>query len=482
MHNPFEILSFRAQVTPDFPAFFDGVSNLNFEQLHRTCVQASEKLAEAGIEPGQKVYLLLPENLAFITTMALFHRGAVSCLGLADADVPANPAFDWVISLQPDSDIQGVANISLGQEWFTAAGRNPASAPMQSYPTPDSVCRIIMTSGTTGQPKAVGLTPELIEQRLYRNHLVWGSATGNEINLMGHSSIGGFMGSIQLLQSGKPVILPANIDAFSKAISQFQVVSLLSSAMALFRLINAKALSPADLAGIREVRLAGSALTSGMVHRLKQECPAARIFNVYGSTEVGAVGMIQITHPDQVWKTAVVQPGAAAEVVDETDSPVPTGTEGIVRVRSSGMISGYMSDVADESFRDGWFYPGDRGLFRNGVLCLTGRESEVINLGGVKISPLDIESAAESVPALTDVAACQVEMPNNTEALALVYVAEAVVDIPQIAEVLKTRLPATQIPSQYFQLKEIPRNAMGKIKRRELSQMLSNSLKAQSPG
>ncbi len=478
MHNPFEPLAFRAAVTPDYPAFSDGQSTLSYAQLHKTVVQVSEKLAKAGIGPGHRVYLLLPENLAFITTMALFHRAAVSCLGIHGADIPEQPRFDFVISLQPEGEIARIRNIALSQEWFNEALNKPGLEPMLHYGSVDDVCRIILTSGTTGKPKAVGLTPALIEQRLYRNHLVWGSATGNDLNLMGHASIGGFMGALQTIQAGKVVLLPASADAFAKAIRTFYVTSILSSSTALFRLVNSNALSAADLNGVREIRLAGSALSPGMISRIKQVCPQARIFNVYGSTEVGAVGMVQVTRPELVWKTAVVQPGALAEVIDDQGSPVPDGTEGIVRVRSSGMVSGYMEGSSDNNeFRDGWFYPGDRGVFRDGALCLTGRESEVVNLGGVKINPVDIETVAEQMPALTDVAACQVERADNSEKLALAYTAESTIPVSEIAEFMKNRLDATLVPTEYFQLREIPQNAMGKVKRQELSRNLSAVLR-----
>ena len=478
MHNPFEPLAFRAMVTPDYPAFYDGPSTLNYAQLHKTVVQVSEKLAEAGIGSGHRVYLLLPENLAFIATMALFHRAAVSCLGIAGTDIPEQPEFDFVVSLKADKDVSGIRNIGLSQDWFNEARNMPGLEPMQDYSSAEDICRIILTSGTTGKSKAVGLTPAMIEQRLYRNHLVWGSATGHDLNLMGHSSIGGFMGSLQTIQAGKVVLLPASAEAFAKAIRTFYVTSILSSSTALFRLVNSNALSAADLNGVREIRLAGSALSPGMIHRIKQVCPQARIFNVYGSTEVGAVGMVQVTRPELVWKTAIVQPGASAEVIDDQGSPVPDGTEGIVRIRSSGMVSGYMKGSPDNNeFRDGWFYPGDRGVFRDGVLCLTGRESEVVNLGGVKVNPADIEAVAEQMPTLTDVAACQVERADNSEKLALAYTADSTIPVSEIAEFLKARLDATLVPTEYFQLKEIPRNAMGKVKRQELSRDLSAVLR-----
>ena len=76
---------------------------------------------------------------------------------------------------------------------------------------------------------------------------------------MGHSSIGGFMGSLQTIQAGKVVLLPASAEAFAKAIRTFYVTSI-KFLYGTFRLVNSNALSAADLNGVREIRLAGSAV------------------------------------------------------------------------------------------------------------------------------------------------------------------------------------------------------------------------------
>ena len=78
------------------------------------------------------------------------------------------------------------------------------------------------------------------------------------------------MGSLQTIQAGKVVLLPASAEAFAKRSVTFYVTSILSSSTALFRLVNSNALSAADLNGVREIRLAGSALSPGMIHRLNR--------------------------------------------------------------------------------------------------------------------------------------------------------------------------------------------------------------------
>ena len=92
--------------------------------------------------------------------------------------------------------------------------------------------------------------------------------------------------------------------------------------------------------------------------------------------------------------TGYVAPWAELEIVDHNDRPVPAGSEGIVRIRATCQGAPYPPERAAEntSFRDGWFYPGDLGRYEtDGLLVLTGRTSEVINVGGLKLAPEVIE-------------------------------------------------------------------------------------------
>jgi acyl-CoA synthetase (AMP-forming)/AMP-acid ligase II len=120
------------------------------------------------------------------------------------------------------------------------------------------------------------------------------------------------------------------------------------------------------------------------------------------------------------------------QIVDELDQVQPFDTEGIVRVASSTMANEYFNnpEATAESFKEGWFYPGDRGrLNENGLLFLTGRESEIINRGGTKIDPVTVDEDVLAYPGVEDAAAFGLSRRVGVEEIAIALVAKEDFDI-----------------------------------------------------
>src|SRR5690606_316615 len=108
---------------------------------------------------------------------------------------------------------------------------------------------------------------------------------------------------------------------------------------------------------------------------------------------------------DDPFDAGHITPGSSVEVVDEDDVPLPQGEVGRIRHRSFGMVHEYVGEpeATARAFRGGWFYPGDLGFIRSdGGLTLTGRETEVLNAGGVKIDPNRVDHAAMENPSVSD--------------------------------------------------------------------------------
>jgi len=472
MTNPYSLLAYRARISPNEIAYSDGRESLNYIQLHTLCVKASEKFAAAGITSGDKVYLLVPEHVAFILTMALFHRGCISCVGLPGTSRPENLGFKWTVSAAPDGTHLD-STIKIDSAWFSLVNSMPGNSPMFDY-LDNTECRIILTSGTTGGSKAVTLSPQMIGMRLRRNHLIWSSHKGNEINLMGLATIGGFMSTIQNIEAGRTVLLPNTSKSLLSMIQDFYVVSLIAAPAALVLFINEPFVKPSLLTGIREIRLAGSVISPQLIDRL-YKIFNAKIYGVYGSTEIGAVGMVPLTSVKEAHKTAIIQPDVFVEIVNEDNEKLKDGSEGIVRIQSEGMAYSYLNAPAatNLAFRDGWFYPGDIGVMTDGVISLTGRTADVINLGGLKIHPSSIEQVIRDLSGIDDVTAFSVENLNGRTSVAFAYTAAESIDFSTYREKLLERLNPAYIPEHYFHLTQLPRNQMGKVLRRQLTERFS---------
>ncbi|MFP6846330.1 MAG: fatty acid--CoA ligase family protein [Thalassolituus sp.] len=475
-YNPFLLLEFRAKISPNEIAFSDGVESLTFLSLHQLCLRVSKQLSLQNIAVGDRVILALTPKLGFIFTLALFHRGCLSCSSHLNTKLPDTLEFDWLITDRDAVLSEQPSVINIDQAWFS----NLPELSLRENSTPhdygSSFCRMILTSGTTGVSKIVCLTPMQLNQRLNRNHMIWSCASGNEINLMGLATIGGFMTMLYCMQVGRAVLLPTSNETFLRMLREFYVVSLIASPLQINNILDYKQSKQALFAGIREIRLAGSSISGVLVKRV-HNLFSGKLYGVYGSTEVGGVGMIELAQPSDVTNAAYVQPGVEVQIVDELDNSVDFGVEGNIRIKSAGMIHDYEDDAeaSRQSFRDGWFYPGDRGKLQpQGLLSLTGRTAEIINLGGWKINPDELDNVAETYTGLKDAASFAIDLPNGTVGIAMAIVENTNINLDVFRDFLLESLDPKSTPTYFFRVNSIPRNGMGKKLRSRLNEELRN--------
>jgi acyl-coenzyme A synthetase/AMP-(fatty) acid ligase len=170
---------------------------------------------------------------------------------------------------------------------------------------------------------------------------------------------------------------------------------------------------------------------------------------------------------DKTSESGLVGPpvsGAEIQIVDEQGERVPSGETGIVRARTPYMASEYHNDIIEtaKAFRQGWFYPGDLGyLDDRGSLHLSGRTSDVINAGGVKINPRQVEERVLSLEGISECAGVEVMGPSGVSEFGLAVVGPEGIDLTRLEKLLIGYFPFSY-PTVYKQLEELPRNRNGK--------------------
>jgi long-chain acyl-CoA synthetase len=194
----------------------------------------------------------------------------------------------------------------------------------------------------------------------------------------------------------------------------------------------------------------------------------------YGAREIGR---ISTTYPeggdDELESVGIPVPSIELQIVDDDGHPLPTGERGEIRVRSAGMIREYHLDPAATSrhFRDGWFHPGDVGsLTPGGSLCIHGRFDDMMSLNSIKIFPAEIERVLEEHPAVRAAAAFGIRsaVHGDIPVAAVELYAPAQAGPDELLTLARQRL-GVRAPRRIFVLDALPRNATGKIVRRELS-------------
>jgi acyl-coenzyme A synthetase/AMP-(fatty) acid ligase len=200
------------------------------------------------------------------------------------------------------------------------------------------------------------------------------------------------------------------------------------------------------------------------------------IVTSYASTEAGTAAT---AHYDAIEKipqaVGFVVPDVDIEIVDEAGAKLTAGSEGLIRLRTPQLRLNAdprgPAPLPDD--KTSWFYPGDIGrITEDGVLCVTGRSTDVINSGGVKVSATKIEEVLQALPEITEAAACGVMGPSGLEELWLAVVASGQLDVAEIKRCLQEHKDIGLVPAEVFVLDALPRGDMGKIQRFGLKEQL----------
>jgi acyl-CoA synthetase (AMP-forming)/AMP-acid ligase II len=202
--------------------------------------------------------------------------------------------------------------------------------------------------------------------------------------------------------------------------------------------------------------------------------------SVYGSTEASLVA----TAPAQAiahiaGAVGYVLPDISVEVVDAEDRGLNTGAEGRVRIGGAYHTNGYLGDREEtaSAFRDGWFYPGDIGyLSPDGILVITGREKTVLNVGGDKVKPETVEDAVLAFPGIEQAAAFQATNEFGVGELCVALIAPKNLNGEGLRAHCERQLPSACVPVRFRLVDNLPRNAMGKLEREKLSQIVGTEL------
>ncbi len=455
MIAPLAHLQRHASEQPGSLAIVTPTYSLTFRQLADAVAAAAAALLTRGVRPGQLVALDLPAGAEWVVDLALLHLGlaSVSLRGVSDKRAIR---FDHLVGEASGFNAPGTA------------GPHPLP-PGGSFDGPDAIFRYLLTSGTTGAPRAAAYSLRAFEYRMADGAAHWTDGRP-ELTLIGLSTTGGFHAAAASLELGVPYLAVDAIDAASLRLAARHGIRVLcGSPTQVARALQVMQAESIELPELEEIRLAG-ALPSTLLLDFIASTVGVEVRNVYGSTEGGGVSQIRLTAETDREDVGTVLPDVELQIVDPSGRPVEPGVEGSIRYRTPGQVSGYLVDGIVEPFEDGWFMPGDRGrLTPEGHLVLAGRESELLNLGGVKVDPQRIDDIAAGFPGLIDSAAFAIERRPGIPEAALAVVSTPECDLRGLDRLLRTQMP-TGHPTAFWRIDGIPRSRLGKPFRGQLTE------------
>ena len=228
-----------------------------------------------------------------------------------------------------------------------------------------------------------------------------------------------------------------------------------------------------DLTALRKAYYGASIMPGPVLRRLRDAMPGLGFYNCFGQSEIAPLATIlgpadHETRPDSAGKPVLF---VELRVVDAEGEDVPVGELGEVVYRSPQLCTGYWDkpEETEEAFRGGWFHSGDLvRMDAQGYLYVVDRIKDVINTGGVLVASREVEDALYTHPAVGEVAVIGVPDAKWIEAVTAVVVSKEDVRGDVLIAHAREKLAAFKVPKAVHFVDELPRNASGKILKREL--------------
>ena len=422
----------------------------------------ADALATAGVEPGQGVAVVLPSGPELVAAMAgTWLAGAVF--------VPVNDR-------SPEREVRHILETVRPAAVIDDGGIRVLADPMRHDP---DVAFVTWTSGTTGPPKAILQTHSGYLELLDRVLTPLRGAAGAEKpgdreptpNLVPVSVAlnAGIYNVCFGLRAGAAVVLMPRFSTaeFAELVRRYQIRSTVLPPAAMVMLATDPAVT--DLAPLRYVRSITAPLSPPAARRFMERFGTV-VLNSYGQAEVGEVigwtAADAREHPDKLGAAGRPHAGVDIRVVDDHDADVAPGAVGELLVRPPRMAAGYAggASLTDRVDVAGYVRTGDHArVDPEGFVWIEGRTSDLINRGGNKVFPDQVEEVLRLVPGVRDVAV----VGRADERLGEVPVAVVVGDAPdaELEAACRADLAPYKVPVAFVRAESLPRNEIGKLLR-----------------
>ena len=471
---------------------------MTYAALRRHVDSVGRQLAGNGLGPSDRVAIVLPNG----PEMASAFMAVAAYMSAA----PLNPAYKeseyafYLEDLAPklviveagsENPVRAAASaLSIPVVEAVVGDNDPAGAfrlcEAEADATPagaDNEALVLHTSGTTSRPKVVPLMQRNIMASA-RNIAASLELTDSDhcLNIMPLFHIHGLIAVLATSMSkGASVCCTGGFNAL-KFLDQArdEKISWYSGVPTMHQAILLRAKRQADAAkglGLRLIRSSSASLPPAVFEELNDvfECP---VIEAYGMTEA-AHQMTSNPLGDGKQKAGFVGIATSPEVciMDQEGNRLTGDAEGEVCIRGDNVTPGYENNPAanESSFTSGWFRTGDQGFFDgDGYLKITGRLKEIINRGGEKVSPLEVDNVLMEHPAVQQVVTFAVadRMLGEEIGAAVVLADGGELDAAGLRAYAETHLAKFKIPKHIVFLDEIPKGATGKLQRIGLAQKL----------
>ncbi|MGB6454049.1 MAG: long-chain fatty acid--CoA ligase [Streptosporangiaceae bacterium] len=492
MTNLASILDRSATAQPDRAAIRLDDLTVSYQQLSAAARRLANLLAAGGVEPGDRVGLMMPNIPAFpVAFYGALTAGAVV--------VPMNPLLksrevayylgdsgarllfawrDFASEAAKGAAEVGAEVIQVDDADLSSAlaGHRPDAVSATADDTDDAV--ILYTSGTTGQPKGAQLTHGGLARnaRLTAETLLQNRSDDVMMGCLPLFHVFGLTCGLNatVLAGGTLTLLPRFDAAKALDIIARDRVTIFEGVPTMYAgMLHLPAADSADTTSLRLCVSGGAAMPAEILRGFEQKF-GCMILEGYGLSETSPVA--SFNHPDRPRKPGSIGTpveGVEMRLVSDAGGAVPAGEVGEIAIRGHNLMKGYWGrpEATAEAIPDGWFRTGDLGRVDDeGYYYIVDRKKEMIIRGGYNVYPREVEEALHEHPAVAEVAV--IGMPHaelGEEVGAAVALKPGADATPaELQQFVKDRVAAYKYPRQVWLVDSLPKGPTGKILRREV--------------
>jgi acyl-CoA synthetase (AMP-forming)/AMP-acid ligase II len=478
--NIVDPILFQARLNPAAPAIcVPGAANplISYGRLERAIHNIGRAALAAGLARGEIAAIHVTDKIVHAALILGLARIGVVTMSARSRSFPQEIGVDAVIA-DANAAYQNAKRVIVAEAgaWMANGDGAPLDDPRLVSAGGDDLCRITLTSGSTGDARGIPFTHRLVMERNAR--LAFTRDTSFQTCSRFYCDLGfatdpGFRDLLRLLYKGGTIFYYGeDPESLVQGLTLYQVQGMMASPEGLSEYLKFYDAYPNVACGLDHIITQGAAMPRALSqHERARMC--SNLSSTYGATETGGItiGPAHII-AETPGAAGYVTPGAEVEIVDDDDEPLPFGSEGRVRLRTAQMVHGYVGDPPEgrHVFRHGWFYPGDIGVLHpDGMLIILGRERALLNFGGDKVRAEVLEGVLMTHEAVAHAAAFTHADGLGVAKLWAAVVPRSPIDEDALRRHCAEKLGGAFAPAHFVVVETLPMTEGGKLDRSKLA-------------